>query len=269
MAGTSWWRRRWLWALLIVVAVIAAWVPKAYRASDGAKNAIVSDSRVQVEFANGVYEFTPMSYRSAVPVGLLIYPETLVDPIAYAPYARAIAAAGYPVILAPLAERGVLSGSDPAATMHTSISAVNEDERAAQWIMSGHGGGATLAARTALELLNLGAKSVGGLLMIGTTEPHDSVLMHVKIPMAKVVGTADLRARFSKAEAQRRFLPPQTVWTAIAGGNHSQFASAGWLPGDWFASISRAEQQQQLVNATLDMLRSASETQRNAGWLAR
>jgi hypothetical protein len=42
----------------------------------------------------------------------------------------------------------------------------------------------------------------------------------------------------------------------IDGGNHSQFGSYGFQPGDWPATISRAEQQRLTREATLEMLRS-------------
>jgi hypothetical protein len=42
----------------------------------------------------------------------------------------------------------------------------------------------------------------------------------------------------------------------IDGGNHSQFGSYGFQPGDWPATISRAEQQRLTLEATLEMLRA-------------
>ncbi len=269
MGARRWWQRRSLWGVTTLLVVMVGWFALSLRPSAEARDAMRNDSRVQVAFDKGVYQFTPMSYTKTLPVGLLIFPENLVDPIAYAPYARAIAAAGYPVILAPLAQRGVLRGSDPAPTLHVALGAVHEDERAAQWIMAGHGRGASLAARVALELHNLGSKAVGGVLMIGTEAPRDSVLMSIKVPFAKIIGTRDWRASASAAEANRRFLPPQARFVKIDGGNHAQFTSAGWFVWDGIASISRAEQEQQLVNATLELLRVANETQRNASWLAK
>jgi hypothetical protein len=50
-------------------------------------------------------------------------------------------------------------------------------------------------------------------------------------------------------------LPPSTEWTAIEGGNHAQFGWYGPQSGDNEATISREEQQEQMVAATLQLLR--------------
>jgi len=255
--------------LLALVIGVGAWATLAFRPTSEARAALANDSRVEVVYDRGVYRFSSMSFRGTVPVGLLLFPDKYVDPIAYAPYARAIAAAGYPVILVPLTSRGMFGGADPAEVLHLALGSIHEDERAAQWILAGHGHGASVAGRMALEVMQLGAKAVGGILLIGTAQPGDSVLAKVKVPLTKIVATKDGRVSYATAEANRRYLPPQAKWVAIDGGNHSQFASAGFFPGDSPAGVSHAEQQQRLINATLEMLRVATDTQRNASWLAR
>jgi hypothetical protein len=50
-----------------------------------------------------------------------------------------------------------------------------------------------------------------------------------------------------------------TQHVRIDGGNHSQFGSYGFQPGDWPATISRDDQQRQTLDAVLDMLRRVSD----------
>ena len=45
-----------------------------------------------------------------------------------------------------------------------------------------------------------------------------------------------------------------THWVAIEGGNHAQFGWYGPQSGDGTATISREEQQRQIVGATLELL---------------
>lgn len=49
-------------------------------------------------------------------------------------------------------------------------------------------------------------------------------------------------------------LPGDTIFTEIEGGNHAQFGWYGPQDGDGTATISRAEQQEQTVAATLELI---------------
>jgi hypothetical protein len=60
-------------------------------------------------------------------------------------------------------------------------------------------------------------------------------------------------------DASRSLLPPDTQWTAIEGGNHAQFGWYGPQPGDNQATITREEQQAQIVAATLQLLQQLAE----------
>jgi len=72
-------------------------------------------------------------------------------------------------------------------------------------------------------------------------------------------GGVDLRdARYGGAEDHRPgdegTAPPDTVYTAIAGGNHEQMGWYTGQPNDAPATISRADQQAGVVAATVDLL---------------
>ncbi len=54
-----------------------------------------------------------------------------------------------------------------------------------------------------------------------------------------------------KFDASRTLLPADTTWVVIEGGNHAQFGDYGIQPGDNVATISAAEQQTQIVDATV------------------
>jgi hypothetical protein len=59
-----------------------------------------------------------------------------------------------------------------------------------------------------------------------------------------------------KIEASRTLLPANTTWIAIAGGNHAQFGWYGDQAGDNSATISRSDQQAQVVAATKALLKA-------------
>jgi len=60
-------------------------------------------------------------------------------------------------------------------------------------------------------------------------------------------------------ENSRALLPINTQYIMIEGGNHAQFGDYGFQPGDNEATIMRADQQQQTVDATILFLESLSQ----------
>ena len=77
--------------------------------------------------------------------------------------------------------------------------------------------------------------------------------------MTSIYGTRDGLTTGDKIEASRPLLPPDTAWVAIEGGNHAQFGWYGPQSGDNPATISREDQQAQIVAATLALLLSLAE----------
>ena len=55
-----------------------------------------------------------------------------------------------------------------------------------------------------------------------------------------------------------KILPSDTIRVEIAGGNHAQFGWYGNQPGDNEATIRREIQQEQIVNATIQLLEKMS-----------
>ena len=98
---TVWWwvKRVWITLGISATVVFVAWSLIAFRASPAARRAALGDARVQVTHADEAWTFTPAAGRGAGSAGLLFFPGALVDPIAYAPLARAAAAAGFPAFI--------------------------------------------------------------------------------------------------------------------------------------------------------------------------
>ena len=73
-------------------------------------------------------------------------------------------------------------------------------------------------------------------------------------PGCSVFGSEDGLATGKKIEASKQLLPPDTIWVKIEGGNHAQFGWYGDQAGDNVATVSREEQQEQTISATIKML---------------
>jgi hypothetical protein len=69
-----------------------------------------------------------------------------------------------------------------------------------------------------------------------------------------ISGTLDGLSTPVKIEASRALLPADMVWVMIEGGDHAQFGWYGPQPGDNPASITRGDQQVQIVQATVGFL---------------
>ena len=254
MAAVRWAtiRRIWITAGISATVVFVTWSLIAYRPSSEAREALAGNEVVVVSSGEHHWLFRPRT--GGTDVGLLFFPGALVDPVAYAPMLRDVAAAGYPTLLIQLPRRGVLGGAEGAEPLNRAVSAMRLVPEVTRWVIAGHSRGGEIASR----LAQTQAPSLAGLVLIGTSHPRDISLANVRMPVTRVYGTRDTVADVEKLERTKVNLPPDTTHVRIDGGNHSQFGSYGFQPGDWPATISRTEQQRQTLAALLDMLRSAS-----------
>jgi pimeloyl-ACP methyl ester carboxylesterase len=252
MARTLWQRIRTIWITtgISLTIVFVVWCLVAYAARGDAKAAAKSDGDVRVAATNGVWTFKRTSADSAVSRGLIFYPGALVDPRAYAPYARAIAAAGYPAFVVELPRRGAFGGADDPLVLERTMSVMRDHPAVREWVIAGHSRGVVVSSTMASRRL----PQLAGLVLIGSTHPRDVDLSALTIPVTKIVGTHDGVAKLSDALANRHLLPRQTKWIELRGANHSQFGGYGFQPGDKFSAMSRAEQQEATTDALLCMM---------------
>ena len=74
---------------------------------------------------------------------------------------------------------------------------------------------------------------------------------------ASIYGTED--GGVAEIEAAVERLPAETAWTSIVRGNHAQCGWYGRQSGDGQASMSRADQQAQFVEATAKSLMALAD----------
>lgn len=239
----------------IALVGLTAWSLIAVRASADARRALEGDAQVRVEHGDRLWRFTPVG-RPSSRAGLVFYPGALVDPVAYAPTASAVARAGYPVVLIELPTRGAFGGADSPEIFPRAREAMRLTPGVSRWAVSGHSRGGAVAARMAFA----DPAGLSGLVLIGTSHPRDFSLAQTPLRVTRVYGTHDTVASVSKQETTRRNLPESARIVVVEGGNHSQFGSYGFQPGDWPATVSRAEQQRQTVAALIEMLESVSRS---------
>ncbi|CAN5785338.1 alpha/beta hydrolase [soil metagenome] len=246
-------RRVWVTTGCAVGIVFVTWSLLAYRATVDARSAMLADDRVNVSEGETFFTFAPTS-AGRTDVGFLLFPGALVDPVAYAPMMHAIASNGYTALLVQMPMRGGFGGAEEGA-MFARASAAISNSGVQRWVVGGHSRGGVVAS----DVARRAPSWLAGLVLIGTSHPRDFSLAHLKIPTTRVFGTRDTVADLDKLEANRHNLPAATRMVRVDGGNHSQFGSYGFQPGDWPATISRQGQQRITLMAILDILKLAAE----------
>jgi pimeloyl-ACP methyl ester carboxylesterase len=203
--------------------------------------ALQSDARVTVT-SGQLLVFTPVANQSTT--GFIIYPGGRVDYRAYAPAAHQIAAQGYLVVIARMPLNLAIFGVNSAQEVQAAYPQIRH------WAIGGHSLGGAMAATFG----NTHPGAVQGLALWAAYPAASDDLSHSGLQVVSIFGSLDGLATGDKIDASRPLLPADTTWMKISGGDHAQFGWYGDQAGDNPASISRSDQQAQMVAATLGML---------------
>lgn len=206
------------------------------------------------EGSNFYYAFEPQGKEPAV--GFIIYPGGLVDPAAYAPTAHALAAQGYLTFIVKMKNDIALGQNSLRATR-----VINDYPGIAKWVIGGHSLGGVGASAYVRDFTG----NIAGLVLWASYGAEAFRIDDKDLPVMSIYGTKDGVSTVQEIEDAAEFLPPDTRWVPIEGGNHTQF---GWYdtspdplqPDDNPADITREEQQAQIIQATADFLDQFVET---------
>ena len=239
------WKKLLLAVVIVLLAALAAFLVWAYTPlgpMPEALAALESDTAVQVT-TDPWYTFQPTGDSRTT--GFIFYPGGRVDARSYAPPARALAEQGYPAVIVPMPLNLAVFGSGKAADV---MAAMPEVER---WVIAGHSLGGAMAA----TFTHGNPDAVDGL-VLWAAYPAGSADLSARTGSAvsSIYGTADAVINVEAFQGSRALLPPQTVWVPIEGGNHAQFGWYGEQTAEDIATISREEQQAQVIAATLAVL---------------
>lgn len=249
--AVAWRRIRLVWAITgtFALVVFVVWSWSGFSANATAITSLKSSPDVRVTAAERYWQFAPLSSASSQRQ-LLFYPGGMVDPVAYAPLAHALAAQGYFVTLVKLPRRGAFGGADDAEVFGYARAAMKASTSRAPWVVAGHSKGGAVAARMAREDSN----GLVAVVLLGTSHPRDFSLADSPLAFTQVLADRDPIASLERANRNRHNLPANTRQIVIKGGNHSQFGEYGFQPGDRFARITRDAQREQVIVALRDTL---------------
>ncbi len=225
-------------AVLVVVAVVGflAWTRLARYPAFPEATALAQTAQTP----QGWYVFKPAQPSDT---GMIFYPGGLVDPAAYAPLMKQISDQGITTVIVPMPLDLAIFGVNKA----NDVMAAYPDIK--QWIISGHSLGGSMAAQYAKD----NASKLAGLVFMASYPAGD--MSQAPLKFVTVHGSHDGLATPAKIADSLKLLPSGTTDVLIDGGNHAQYGNYGPQAGDGVATISREDQQQQTVTATLELIK--------------
>ena len=229
--------------LVILMAGFVIWGSTPAKPMPEALMALQPDTQVTITEGDWLI-FQPADRQPET--GFIFYPGGRVDARAYAPSARQIAAQGYLVVIVPMPLN--LAVLDPGAAADV-ITAYPEVQH---WAVGGHSLGGAMAANFARH----NPDKIQGLVLWAAYPASSDDLSVSSLRVISIYATLDGLSTGEKIAASRTLLPQTTIWTSIEGGNHAQFGWYGEQAGDNAATISRSEQQAQVIQATTQFLSS-------------
>lgn len=221
-------------------------LPEALAALDSDNGVTVTCGTLQGRMENPCYYcFEPSDRQPAA--GFILYPGGKVDARSYAPTARNIAAGGYLVVVVCMPNDLAHLGYKRAAAI------VRSRPEIETWAIGGHSMGGSFACLYARRHPN----QIDGVVLWASWPSALFRLDRRNIGAISIYGSKDGFPEYIENGA--RHLPPDTEFVRIEGGNHTQFGYYDTAPEavqehDHPADISRKEQQEQIVEATVDFL---------------
>lgn len=236
--------------LLILVAGAGTWLwlwGESRHASAGpdAIAALSSDGQVVVE--EGEYlVFRPGA--EPAPMGVIFYPGASCDVRGYAPVLRRLAAAGYLVVDVDMPLEFAFLAPNRALDVQEAFPEVKH------WVLIGHSLGGAMAAAFVYNHPD----SVEGLVIWDSFPAPNNSLAGYGRPVWHVHRARPDGSAPEAFTRRRELFPEDSTWVPIPGGIHMYFGDfeGGGYVEDWEPSISRKEQQDIAVAATLAALQA-------------
>jgi predicted alpha/beta-hydrolase family hydrolase len=212
-------------------------------ADEYALAALQSDHKATVAPGKNIV-FTPEGQQPTT--GVILYPGGRCDARAYAPVMKPLADSGCLVVIPQMPLRLAVLDTHRADTIMAAYPSIQ------RWIIGGHSMGGAMAAAYVFKHPELAGDRVKGLFFLASYPSGMHAMPDSALPMTLIYGTHDMITRKSEFDASRQRLPKHTIYTAIEGGDHYQFGSFGNV--DITATITRAEQQRQVIQALLQFV---------------
>lgn len=224
---------------ILLIGAIGFWSWATIRAQEATERAVTILQENGIELENGQLVFQPNTPNNK---GLIYYPGGLVDPEAYAVTAQGIADAGYLVIIPKMPLNLAFTGINRADDIQAEFPEITS------WVIGGHSLGGAMAA----EYAKSNTARLDGLIMYASYPANNEEFIDFPIPILSITASKD-----PGSPQQRAFydvIADSATLFVVEGGNHRQYADYEYQPNDGIPTISAQEQQEELIQATVQFL---------------
>lgn len=129
---------------------------------------------------------------------------------------------------------------------------IREDFKDQDFVIGGHSLGGVMASRYANA--NLDDERLKGIYFMASYPDEKGTLAKTDLPVISITGSEDKVMNQEAPNEAKAYLPEQTEFVSISGGNHGGFGSYGHQKGDGEAKISNEDQQTAIVTTMMNWL---------------
>ncbi|WP_265457872.1 alpha/beta hydrolase [Enterococcus sp. HY326] len=233
------WQKVLLGALLAIVLVFAGGFLYLEKSTYSASTAAVNAEQVSQESKDYYYFAAPEKSS----INLIFYQGALVEADSYSIWAEQVAQAGYNVYLLKLPLNLAVLGENAAEK-------IIEENPADTYILAGHSLGGVMASRFTANHLD----QVAGMIYLASYPDEKGSLATSDLPVLSLTASDDGVLDWDNYEAAKEYLPSDTNYQSIVGGNHAGFGSYGEQKGDNLAEMSNGEQQIEVATMLIQWL---------------
>ncbi|MGG5340734.1 alpha/beta hydrolase [Enterococcus sp. AZ192] len=236
------WQKRLLWIAGVIVALllIGLFYLKTITYTP-TTSAIESAEKAKNE--NGTLVFRGDPEKPSV----IFYQGALVENTSYSLWAEQVAEAGYSVYLVKQPLNLAVLGQNKAE-------AVIQKNQLSNYVIGGHSLGGVMASRFAADQEKQAAPK--GVFFLASYPDEKGSLAKFTGPVLSLTGSEDGVLNWTAYDESKRYLPKQTLYEKISGGNHAGFGSYGEQKGDHPASIDNEEQQHEIAEHLINWLKN-------------
>jgi len=227
--------------ILFVIIIGLIWYLRPHQPMKEAKEVLGSNENIDIDSKN-YFVFKPTDEE--VNTGLIFYPGARVKPEAYSPLAYDIAKSNIKVVIVPMPLNLAILGVNRADNI------IEKYNNITNWIIGGHSLGGAMASRYTANNLD----KISGLILLASYLSQSDDLSDKDINVLSIYGNKDEIVSIDDINKSKEYLPDNTEYVEIDGGNHSQFGWYGFQDGDGKADISREKQQSLVLDYITDFI---------------
>lgn len=233
-------------ALAVLSAAVVIWVmATAYRPDAIALKSVADEDGALDGVTVHTLDDGSIAFEAEEPIaGMIFYPGAMVEAESYAPLLTRLAQNNVTSVVVQAPLNIALLDGDAATGVMAQLPEFD------QWYVGGHSLGGVVACSYA----HAHPDDVKGVVLLAAY-PNDD-LADFSGELISIVGTNDGVLNWTSYDEARDMLPASAEELRIEGGNHAYYGNYGEQKKDGVATITREQQQEQVVEAVTELVQS-------------